>query len=148
MKTLFDPALRSGILARIERLRPGVTPQWGKMNAEQMLAHLVASMRMAVGELHCESKKLPIRYPPLRQLVVYWMPWPKDSPTAKELLPPTDPGTLERNREELTRLINDFGGRGMQREWPEHPAFGQLSRRGWGVLTWRHVDHHLRQFGV
>jgi len=31
-------------------------------------------------------------------------------------------------------------------EWPEHPAFGALSRRAWGVLIYRHMDHHLRQF--
>jgi hypothetical protein len=34
------------------------------------------------------------------------------------------------------------------RTWPEHPAFGRLSASQWGVLAHRHVDHHLRQFGV
>jgi hypothetical protein len=33
-------------------------------------------------------------------------------------------------------------------EWPEHPAFGRMSRRVWGVLGYRHLDHHFRQFGV
>ncbi|MGH9801334.1 MAG: DUF1569 domain-containing protein, partial [Blastocatellia bacterium] len=31
---------------------------------------------------------------------------------------------------------------------PEHPAFGKLSTKDWGALTYKHMDHHFRQFGV
>ena len=117
------------------------------MNAEMMLAHLVASMRMAKGELEVKPKKLPIRFFPLRQLIVYWLPFPKGAPTAPELLP-SDPGAIEENKRQLAQLIKDVGGRGAMDLWPHHPAFGNLGRRGWGVLTWRHIDHHLTQFGV
>ncbi|HVE71986.1 MAG TPA: DUF1569 domain-containing protein [Thermoanaerobaculia bacterium] len=147
MKTLFDIFDRDEILTRVERLNADSRPQWGKMNVEMMLAHLVASMRMAKGELAVASKKLPIRFPPLRQLFVYWLPWPKGSPTAPELLP-SDIGAIEDNKRDLARLIAEVGARGAYETWPEHPAFGDLGRRGWGVLTWRHLDHHLRQFGV
>jgi hypothetical protein len=67
-------------------------------------------------------------------------------PTAEELLP-ADRGTVEDNKRELVRLIRTVG-ESTSRTWPSHPAFGSLGRRGWGVLTWRHLDHHLRQFGV
>jgi hypothetical protein len=147
MKTMFNETLRNDILRRVDRVGAESRPLWGKMNAEKMLAHLVASTKMAVGELKCESKKLPIRYPPLRQLIVYWLPWPKSSPTAPELMI-SDPGTVERSKDELTRLMRVFAEREKEKQWPEHPAFGNLSRRGWGVLAWRHFDHHLRQFGV
>jgi hypothetical protein len=147
MKTLFDLRLHEGLLARVNRITPETIPQWGKMNAEQMLAHLVESLRMGVGELKTASLKLPMRYTPLRQLIVYWMPWPKGSPTAPELLP-ANCGTLEISKAELTRLVRDFGTRADQEEWPEHPAFGRLGKRGWGALTLRHIEHHLKQFGV
>jgi hypothetical protein len=147
MKTLFDIFDRDEILTRVERVDETLKPQWGKMNVELMLAHLVASMRMARFELTVPSKKMLIRFPPLRQLIVYWLPWPKGAPTARELIP-SDPGVIEDNKRELVRLIRDVGGRGASETWPEHPAFGKLGRRGWGVLTWRHIDHHLRQFGV
>jgi Protein of unknown function (DUF1569) len=147
MKTIFDDHARGGILARVERLTPDSRPLWGKMNAEMMVTHLIAAMRMATGELVTKSKNLPIRFPPLQQLVVYLLPWPKGVPTAPELLP-SDRVSVVEGKRELARLIDDVGRRGAQKQWPHHPAFGNLSRRGWGVLVWRHIDHHLRQFGL
>lgn len=147
MKTVFDPKARGGILSRLDGVTAESRPRWGKMNAEQMLAHLVAAMRMAAGELLAKPAKLPIRFPPLRQLLVYWLPWPKGLPTARELLP-SDRASIEDSKRELVRLVNAIGERASATEWPPHPAFGNLGRRGWGVLTWRHMDHHLRQFGA
>ncbi len=149
MKTLFDEKARQDLLARIDKLTPDCTPRWGKMNAEQMLAHLVEAMKLGTGDLKTRPKKMIVRYPPLRQLFVYVLPWPKGAPTARELIrKDSDAGTLARNREELARLVGVIASRANEKEWPEHPAFGKLSRRAWGVLGWRHTDHHLRQFGL
>ncbi len=149
MKTIFDEKARQELLARVDRLTPDCRPRWGKMNAEQMLAHLVEAMKLGTGDLKTKPKKMLVRYAPLRQLVVYLLPWPKGAPTAKELIrTDSDAGTLAMNREELARLIGVIASRADEKEWPEHPAFGKLSRRAWGVLGWRHTDHHLRQFGL
>jgi hypothetical protein len=149
MKTLFDEKARQGLLARIDKLTPDATPRWGKMNAEQMLAHLVEAMKMGTGELHAKPKKMIARFTPFRQLFIYVLPWPKGAPTAKELIRrDSDAGTLAMNREELARLVGVIASRANETDWPEHPAFGKLSRRAWGVLGWRHTDHHLRQFGL
>lgn len=135
------------MIARIDRVASGARPLWGKMNSEQMLAHLVESMRMALGEIAPRPKNLPIRHFPLKQLIVYFLPWPKGSPTAPELLP-KESGTIDRGKSELARLLRLFAERAGQTHWPEHPAFGKLTKKAWGVLTYRHCDHHLRQFGV
>jgi len=145
MKTIFDGPSRSDILARIQRVSTEMKPRWGKMNAEGMLTHLVQSARMATGELVCTPRKLPIRYFPLKQLIIYLLPFPKGAPTARELVP-SEPGALERSKDDLSRLLEVVAAKAD--DWPEHPAFGRLTRRGWGVLTYRHFDHHLRQFGV
>lgn len=147
MKTIFEEGHRAALRERIERVTEESRPRWGAMNVEMMLAHLVESMRMAAGELKPKPKNLPIRFPPLRQLVVYWLPWPKGSPTAPELLP-SERREVALSKRELLRLVDDVGARSNQRDWPQHPAFGNLGRRGWGALGWRHLDHHLRQFGV
>jgi hypothetical protein len=147
MKSIFDAQVRDDLLSRMHGVTADTRPGWGKMNAEQMLAHLVEAMRMAVGELKPKPKNLLIRYPPLRQLAIYVLPWPKGSPTAPELLP-ADRRLVDDSKRELVRLVNAVGERATATEWPEHPAFGKMSRRAWGVLGWRHIDHHLRQFGV
>jgi hypothetical protein len=147
MKSLFDERLHGDLLARVNRIAGDMRPKWGKMNAEQMLTHLVESMKLATGELVAPLEKLPIRHAPLRQLIVYWLPWPKSSPTSPSLLP-ANSATIERSKSELARLLADISARKTQKQWPQHPAFGALSRRGWGVLTLRHLEHHLKQFGV
>ncbi len=147
MKTIFDEEVRGELLSRLDRVTAGSRPRWGKMNAEQMLAHLVEAMRMALGEFNTRPKRMLTRYPPLRQLFVYWLPWPKGAPTARELLP-LDRREIEDSKRELARLVNVIAERPSEAAWPDHPAFGKLSRRGWGVLGWRHIDHHLRQFGL
>ena len=147
MKTIFDQTLRDGLLARLQGVTAETQPRWGKMNAEQMLAHLVEAMRMGLGEFPTRPKKMITRYPPFRQLFVYWLPWPKGAPTARELLP-SDRRSIDDSKRELARLVNAIADRQSSTEWPDHPAFGKLGGRGWGVLGWRHIDHHLRQFGA
>lgn len=147
MKTLYDQDARDALIPRIERVTAELRPRWGKMNAEQMLAHLVEAMRMALGEVPTKPKKMLTRIPPFRQLFVYWLPWPKGAPTARELFP-ADRRSVEDSKRELARVMNAIADRSSATEWPDHPAFGKLSARAWGVLGWRHIDHHLRQFGL
>jgi hypothetical protein len=147
MKTMFNAEDRASIVTRVDRVSSGATPRWGKMNAELMVAHLVGSARMALGELSPRPKKLPLRYFPLKQLVIYWLPFPKGAPTAPELLP-KETGAIDGNKSELARLLRVFAERANATTWPAHPAFGNLSKQAWGVLMYRHFDHHLRQFGV
>jgi hypothetical protein len=147
MKSLWNDEDRERMLARIAGVEASAQPRWGRMSADQMLAHLVQSLKMAVGELPTVPKKMPLRYFPLKQLIVYALPFPKGAPTARELLA-GDASSTERSKGELRRLFDVFVKRRGERVWPEHPAFGKLTERAWGVLSYRHFDHHLRQFGV
>jgi Protein of unknown function (DUF1569) len=137
-----------GIRDRVARLSPDCTARWGRMSTQQMVCHLTESLKMALGELRVEPKRLPIRYPPLKQLVVYAAPFPKNAPTAPELVITATPLPWSDDVARLETLIDRFTSCAADSEWPEHPAFGRLSRRAWGVLAYRHLDHHLRQFGV
>jgi hypothetical protein len=147
MKTLFDDRRRREFQDRLGRLTPSTPPQWGKFDAARMVVHVADSLKMALGTLPAKSKRLPIRHPPLKQLLVYWLPWPKGVPTAPELLErsPTD---WDAEVAALLALMEEAGTVPRDFVWPEHPAFGRMSRRAWGVLGYRHLDHHFRQFGV
>jgi uncharacterized protein DUF1569 len=117
------------------------------MSATEMVTHLGDSLRMAIGELPCAPKTTPLRYFPIKQLVVYWAPWPKGAPTAPELIARA-PASWTTEITGLTALVDRVAARGPDGPFAEHPAFGALTGRAWGVLMYRHIDHHLRQFGA
>ena len=147
MKTIWNTDDRRRLQDRLAALRPDSARQWGRMNAAQMVAHLSDALRMALGDLPCEPKKLPLRYPPLKQLLIYWLPWPEGAPTAPELISRV-PAPWAAEVADVSALLERMAGQPRDARFPDHPAFGRLSRRAWGVLVYRHMDHHLRQFGV
>jgi hypothetical protein len=147
MKTLYNERRRREIHDRLRRLTPDKVPQWGKFDAPRMVVHCADAICMALGRLPTKSKNTPLRRAPLKQLFVYWMPWPKGVPTAPELLART-PADWSAEVERLTQLIDEAGTVPHGHDWGEHPAFGRMSHRAWGVLGYRHLDHHFRQFGI
>ncbi len=149
MRTLWDPKRRHELLTRLERLAPDARPRWGRLTAPGMLAHVNDGLRMATGELAVARKRVPIlRVPVFKQIVIFWLPFPRGAPTAPELLARTDRASFDAERAAFPRLIAEFAGRADAAEWPSHPAFGAMSKRAWGALAYRHVDHHFRQFGI
>jgi hypothetical protein len=146
-KSLANSASRQELLARLARLRPEASPLWGKMTAPQMLAHLADWMLMASGDLHVTSKKVVLRYTPLKQLAIYWLPFPKGVQTSPELLART-PSEWDSESALVSERIQSFERLYRKSEWANHPVFGRMTARSWSVFAYRHMDHHLRQFGV
>jgi hypothetical protein len=147
MPTVWDPAVRDELLRRARTLTPQHTAKWGKFSAAGMLAHLNESTRMATGDLPVTSKAPPmLKWPPLRYLIIHHLPMPKSAPTAPELIARSASADLARELAlfEQTFIRLDGQSHGLV----PHPAFGALSHADWGVLIHKHVDHHLRQFGV
>ncbi|MDB4892873.1 MAG: hypothetical protein JWL61_4728 [Gemmatimonadetes bacterium] len=147
MKTIHAAADRRSIVERIGRLQPDSRAQWGKFTAPRMVVHLTDALRMATGELACKPKQTPLRFAPLKQLAIYVLPFPKGLPTAPELLERV-PSAWKGEVNALEGMLDRVGKRTATDAWPLHPVFGTLSPRAWGVLVYRHCDHHLRQFGV
>lgn len=149
-KTLADSAARDALLRRIESLTPETPALWGRMCADEMLAHVVAGMRMAYGEFETKQYLTPFRYWPLKYLFIYAVPFPRGARAPRELVTrnrvaPEWDANMTRLRELITRFPEH--ARETQ-EWAVHPIFGTLSGNAWGALGWRHLDHHLRQFGA
>jgi hypothetical protein len=145
--TILDAATRADLSARLSRLAPDARPVWGKFTAPRMVCHVSDALRMALGDLPVAPKRLPLRYPVIKQLVIYLFPFPRGTPTAPELLarlPQEWNGEVQSLRDELQK----FSTRTPDEHWPDHPAFGSMSGRAWGVLAYRHMDHHFRQFGI
>lgn len=146
MKTIWNDAARKDLLDRFARIKPEQKPRWGKMNAGQMVAHCADPLRAAMGEMSVTEKWTPFRIGLFRYLVIYVLPWPKGAPTAPEFIH-AGAEDLNRNRQQLAEALERFAAhRG--KPFRDHAAFGALSEKDWGHLTWRHLDHHLQQFGV
>ncbi len=147
MRSIFNPRDHLELHERVQRLTTTQKARWGKMTPLQMVAHLSDSLRMASGELEVVPKKAPLRFAPLKQLVLYLLPIPKGLSGSAELSE-RKPGDWSTEIAALREELNGLVERGAEALAPSHPAFGKLSAKQWGVLIYRHMDHHLRQFGV
>lgn len=147
MKSLWQEATRQEMQDRLAKLTADRAGLWGRMTAPQMVVHVADSLRTSVGELQVRPKNLFLRYTPIKQLVIYWLPFPKNAPTAPELLA-RKPGEWSDDVAQLRALIDRFATREIAGVWPVHAAFGPLNGDQWGILMYRHADHHFRQFGV
>ena len=148
MPTFWNAATRDDFCRRVDRLSADSKAAWGKFTAAQMVAHLNDAMRMATGELAVAPKKMPLRYFPLKQLVLYVLPFPKSAPTAPELLARCNAADLRAEQAEFTKIATRAAAKAPSDRWPEHPAFGTMSHKAWGKLIYKHTEHHLKQFGV
>ena len=151
MNNLFDPAIANQIKTRLAKLQPETARQWGKMSPAQMLAHCSVSMQWATGEVVPEKGPLPARL--IGRLIKPMVlregePMRRNSPTAKSLVV-SDERDLESERERLSALIDKFatGGPAGCTKHP-HGFFGKMTPEEWAILMYKHLDHHLRQFGA
>ncbi len=147
MPTVWDPTVRAALIARARTLTPQHTAKWGKFSVAAMLAHLNEASRMATGELPVTSKApAMLKWPPVRYLIIHHLPMPKSAPTAPELIARSASAELARELALFEETFSRLDGR--SHGLVPHPAFGALSHADWGLLIHKHVDHHLRQFGV
>jgi len=151
MKNLFDAAMANQIQTRLQKLEPQSERRWGKMTPAQMLAHCAVGMQWAVDEVVPEKGPLPTRL--LGRLVKPMVfrnddPLRENSPTAKSLII-SDERDFGKERQRLSGLIDKFaaGGAAGCTKHP-HTFFGKLTPQQWAILMYKHLDHHLRQFGV
>jgi hypothetical protein len=113
-----------------------------------MLQHLNLSARMTLGELEVpSSNKRAFQVFPLKHLILYVLPFPKGAPTAAELKP-ADASSFEAERTALLQFIERIGTGPTDGTGPAHPLFGPMTWREWGLVTYKHADHHLKQFGA
>lgn len=148
MKNLFQSDTVLEVLTRIEGLTPSAARQWGKMDVAQMMSHCSAALEMASGKLIARRTLIGrILGPRVRPLLTNEKPFPRNSPTAKELR--VGVCDFARERERLKQSVRQFheGGEGQCTKHP-HPFFGPITPLEWSTGMYKHLDHHLKQFGA
>jgi hypothetical protein len=150
MKNLFDVVLANQIKQRIDRLRIDSERQWGKMTVAQAISHCGSGLQMALGEIRPPRALIGrlIGSAIKPKVVGNDEELRRSSGTANELVVSGE-RNLDVERVRLCSLIDRFvsGGPPVCTTHP-HPFFGPLTPVEWAVLMYKHLDHHLRQFGV
>ena len=146
VKNLFEPAVKQDIINRINKLTPDSKALWGKMNVGQMLAHCQMPIGVADGT-HKLKRTLFGRLvgPMVKSMLYNDKPFKRSLPTDKSFLM-TDPKDFEIEKQKLLAMVSNFTEAGIVNE--THTFFGKLTKEQWSKGTWKHIDHHLKQFGV
>lgn len=151
MPRQLDNQSTNELIQRFEQLQADASPLWGKMNPTEMLAHCTAAIKMAFGEIPAKVRFSPWKASIARLLFIEWFAFPKDSPTAPELDPNKklkQIGPFHDEKEILIQHLNRMNNTPSDFSFGMHPLFRQMDRKQWGKLIYKHLDHHLRQFGV
>jgi len=146
MPTLRSEADRRTLAQRLARVTPRTQPRWGKLDASRMMSHLGDALDAGLGKLEVGRRgPRAFRWFPLKHLAVYVVPMPKGAKAAPELFARA-PGDFDADRRRVLEGMEEMAS-APRRPGPMHFLLGRLSNDQWNRLSWKHIDHHLRQFG-
>jgi hypothetical protein len=149
-RSLAVPANVDELIARLARIEPASTRQWGRMSPHEMLCHLSDAFACVFGEKTASSAETWLSRSVVKWIALHTpLPWPHGVPTMAELDPQregTKPAEFERDRRLVEEMIRRFAR--PDTRWARHPFFGAMTRDEWLLWGYGHVDHHLRQFGA
>ena len=152
LKNVFDTTVSRELTDRIEKLSATTTPNWGKMNVGQMLAHCNVAYDLVYDSKHEATKakgfKKIILRTFIKNIVVSEKPFKKNGRTAPIFLV-TDEKEFEQEKQKLIGYVNRVqqDGAGFF-DGKESHSLGKLSKTEWNNMFYKHLNHHLEQFGV
>jgi len=150
MKNVFDPAVTAELIHRIEQLSPESPALWGKMSVDQMLAHCCVAYEMAFTNTH--PKANPVMRFLLKTFVkagvVNEVPYKRNLPTAPAFRIKSEKNFAEEKARLISFVEQTLAAGKSGFEGKESPSFGSMTAKEWNNLLYKHLDHHLTQFGV
>ncbi len=150
MRNIFDASVTKEVIERINQLESSMTPNWGKMSASEMLAHCNVTYEMAFENTHKKPSgftKFMLKLF-VKNTVVSEKPYKRNSRTAPQFLI-TDAKNFEDEKKRLVDYLNKTQELGADYfDGKESHSFGKLTVKEWNNMFYKHLDHHLTQFGV
>jgi uncharacterized protein DUF1569 len=150
MKNLYDPARVTELQGRLTALRPDSVRAWGTMTPAQAMAHCATALESAVGDRDIKRVFIGRLLGPIVKPLALRddKPMQRNSPTAPELIVVGE-RDLAVERARVSALVDRFAaaGPGGCTTVP-HAFFGRMTSDEWAILMYKHLDHHLRQFGA
>lgn len=149
MESVFDKAENAAILKRIDSLTPTTPAVWGKMNAAQMVLHCQKPIEVSFGQGNLKRNLFGILFGGMvKRKLLKPGPLDKNSPTAPGFSTVKLTPDFEKERQTLRSMVARYAQGPSSITHEVHPFFGKMTHAEWDTLQWKHLDHHLRQFGV
>jgi hypothetical protein len=150
LPNIFLPETTNNVLTRLENIKAETVPQWGKMNAAQMLAHLNKPYDLAYGKITTKPSfigKLLMKLI-VKKIVVSEKPYAKNSRTAPEFIV-ADKREFEIEKSKYIANVIETEKKGSSYfDMKESGGMGKLTVTEWNNLFYKHTNHHFEQFGV
>lgn len=150
LANIFTKPVSDEIIYRISKLTPDTQPDWGKMNVAQMLAHCSVTYEMIYDNIHPKPNFVMkfILKSFVKKHVVNEAYYPRNSRTAPAFLI-SDSRDFEKEKARLIAYINKTQALGESHfDGKESHSFGVLNANEWNNMFYKHLNHHLTQFGV
>lgn len=147
MKSIFDKDAHQEVLARVQSLSEQSSPLWGKMSVGQMLWHCQFPIKLAIENKEYQKKGNPLARWLFKKSMYNDSPWRKNLPTVPAMKA-REKKDFSREKEKLEQLLVELYQVRERTDWNPHPIFGDYTSQQWGQMQYKHLDHHLRQFGV
>jgi len=146
MSSVLVEADRTALLARFRNLVPERRALWGTLDARKMVCHLGDQLAVALGDIPSEPKGNVVTKTVAKWLVLY-VPFsvPRGKVNTVPEMLTTEPSDWKKDSARFVSLLSRLVDAEIL---APHPSFGRLSHRQWGILAAKHIDHHLRQFGM
>lgn len=147
MKSIFNETAYQELLQRIDKLSEDSKPKWGKMSVGQMVWHCQIPLKVAIeNRPNKKNGNLLVRWF-FKKSLYNEKPWRKNLPTSS-IAKAKEAKDFKREREILVQMIHEMHLLKSRNSWHPHPLFGSFTHEQWGQLEYKHLDHHLTQFGV
>jgi Protein of unknown function (DUF1569) len=147
---IFSKPVADAVIQRIDQLSASTQARWGKMSVDQMLAHCNVSYEMIYDTIHKKPGFLRqfILKKIVKNIVVSETPYKHNNPTAPQFKI-TAQKNFDHEKQRLIDFINTTRQHGVGYfEGKISHSFGKLSSIEWNNMLYKHLDHHLMQFGV
>ena len=148
MKSILEVTGNQEIIDRINKLKPDTKHLWGIMDVSQMMAHCTVAIKITLGEIKPQSNIfLKMLGKTFKKKIFAAESFRKNSKTGKEFII-TGNKIFEEEKPVLISYVKKFVENGFGIITTEsHPFFGKLTVEEWDSLMYKHLDHHLKQFG-
>lgn len=146
METIFEKSIYEKLHSRLLKVTEDTHPLWGKMNPGQIMRHLNLTMEVPLGK-QPPSGKAFFLFKGFKSVFYNDKPFGKGSPTSKKYKVTGD-FSFAKEKQKVLENLSEIFKRGESSNYKPHVFFGALTGKQWGKHFYKHLDHHLNQFGV